>query len=355
MQTKMFNNANHLWINTLAEIIDNGHILQSRNGECKEIIGFSAEIKNPINNIIFNPLRKFSLSYACAEVLWYLSGEKNIEMIQTYAPQYDRFAENGKAYGAYGDRWKNNPGFYQELNRYEDYACISDLKSDKNCNQLYALIKLLKQDPNTRQGIIIMWDSGDLIHAILKDHKDLPCTIALIFNIRNQNGIDRLYCNAIMRSNDAWLGLPYDIFAFTTIQRIIALELGIQLGEYHHYAVSEHLYKNNYKKIEDIFDNVDISSNMYDNTLQLKDYIESKRYTIYYNIGRVLQAEKHLRQGKSIFLLLETHFDMDSLYKDLLIGCATKFCKKEKINSEWFTNPIFQQLWQQQIEENKND
>jgi thymidylate synthase len=45
-----------------------------------------------------------------------------------------------------------------------------------------------------------------------------------------------------MRSNDAFLGLPHDIFAFTMMQEIAARELGIEIGKYHHSVASLHLY-----------------------------------------------------------------------------------------------------------------
>jgi thymidylate synthase len=48
-----------------------------------------------------------------------------------------------------------------------------------------------------------------------------------------------------MRSNDAILGLPYDVFLFTMLQELLACELGITLGVYHHVAGSLHIYERN--------------------------------------------------------------------------------------------------------------
>ncbi|MEZ5647222.1 MAG: thymidylate synthase [Burkholderiaceae bacterium] len=46
-----------------------------------------------------------------------------------------------------------------------------------------------------------------------------------------------------MRSNDAFLGLPHDIFSFTMLQELVARSVGMELGEYKHCAGSLHLYK----------------------------------------------------------------------------------------------------------------
>jgi len=48
-----------------------------------------------------------------------------------------------------------------------------------------------------------------------------------------------------MRSNDAFLGLPHDIFAFTMLQEVMARSLGVELGSYKHMVGSLHLYENN--------------------------------------------------------------------------------------------------------------
>jgi thymidylate synthase len=51
-----------------------------------------------------------------------------------------------------------------------------------------------------------------------------------------------------MRSNDAWLGLPHDIFCFTMIQELVARSLGFELGDYKHFAGSLHLYADDVEK-----------------------------------------------------------------------------------------------------------
>ncbi len=54
---------------------------------------------------------------------------------------------------------------------------------------------------------------------------------------------------AMMRSNDAYLGFPHDVFCFTMIQELIARSLGIRVGEYHHFATSLHLYEDHVAEV----------------------------------------------------------------------------------------------------------
>lgn len=336
MQIGSYATLNHLWWDTIKTIMHQGNELKSRAGVTKEILGFQATLVNPLNNILLKyPTRKFSLSYACAEVLWFLSGTNKINLIEAYAPQYKNFAEYGIAYGAYGARWAENPGFVSERIK----LCWRGVPNTSN--QLRAVIHLLKENPNTRQAIMTMWDSGDLLHAIAGDHKDLPCTLTLKFYVRN----NKLHLIADMRSNDAWLGVPYDIFCFTTIQRLIAAECKLGLGNYTHQAGSMHIYERNFEKIEKIIERYWSKS-----IAEQNDPVDNHKFSLQHNISNALNFEEEMRRTSLAYGNFENylengHHPMDNLFQDLAIGCTTKW--SESVNPQHFYNPIFQE-WQRQ-------
>jgi thymidylate synthase len=85
--------------------------------------------------------------------------------------------------------------------------------------------------------VLQLFDAADLAAS----HKEIPCTCTLQFLIRN----GRLHLVTYMRSNDAYIGLPHDVFAFTMLQEILARTLGVQLGPYKHLVGSLHLYDRN--------------------------------------------------------------------------------------------------------------
>lgn len=72
-------------------------------------------------------------------------------------------------------------------------------------------------------------------------NNDVPCTCVIQFFVRRRC----VYMHTHMRSNDAFLGLPHDIFSFTMLQEIAARELGYELGAYRHSVSSLHLYDDN--------------------------------------------------------------------------------------------------------------
>jgi thymidylate synthase len=55
-----------------------------------------------------------------------------------------------------------------------------------------------------------------------------------------------------MRSSDAWLGIPYDIFTFTMIQNYVASVLDVDLGQFHMFLGSSHLYIDNFDLAQDV-------------------------------------------------------------------------------------------------------
>jgi thymidylate synthase len=83
--------------------------------------------------------------------------------------------------------------------------------------------------------VIQLFEAGDI--ADERDG-DVPCTCTLQFLLRS----DRLHMLTYMRSNDAFWGLPHDVFCFTMIQEILARELAVELGTYKHMVGSLHLY-----------------------------------------------------------------------------------------------------------------
>ena len=54
----------------------------------------------------------------------------------------------------------------------------------------------------------------------------------------------KLNMAVVMRSNDLWFGFCNDQYCFANLQMLVAYELGIECGEYYHYAHNLHLYNN---------------------------------------------------------------------------------------------------------------
>lgn len=190
---------------------------ESRDGEVRgEIINAISVLKNPTKNILTSEQRNLSMRYAIGEMLWYMSGNRNLKEIQKYTRGWDRMSDDGVTVNSnYGYCIKEKYGF----------------------NQWDFIKTELKQNPNSRRAIIHIKEPSHYVS------KDVNCTVCLQFFIRN----DKLYLTTYMRSNDIWMGFPYDVFQFTNMQILMSMELGVELGTYTHIAGSLHLYERNVK------------------------------------------------------------------------------------------------------------
>jgi thymidylate synthase len=186
-------------------------------GETAEVIGALIEITNPRSRLSRSETRG-KLFSSLGELLWYLSKDNRLDFIEPYVSRYRDETEDGETvYGGYGPR----------------------LFGQRGPDQVANVIKLLRQRPSSRRAVIQIFDGED----IATEHKEVPCTTALQFFIRDE----RVEMVATMRSNDAYFGLPHDVFCFTMLQEIIARTLGRDLGGYRHFAGSLHLYKNRWE------------------------------------------------------------------------------------------------------------
>lgn len=198
-------------------------IQDSRDGlVVDEIINAVTVIKDPTRCIMKNNIRKMPMRYAVGELLWYLSGNNKLSAIQKFTKAWDRMSDDGEHVNSnYGYCLMHKFGF----------------------NQIEQALIQLRDNPNSRQVVLHIKEARNLID---NPTKDLNCTVCLQLFIRE----GKLYMTTYMRSNDLWMGFPYDVFQFTCLQILLAMELDVELGTYTHVAGSLHLYERDYAKGE---------------------------------------------------------------------------------------------------------
>lgn len=188
--------------------------ITATKGKFTERTGILLEITNPRARLSRSESRG-TLFSCIGEFLWYMSGVNDLNSIQYYLSGYHEYSDDGETlYGAYGPRLL--------------------FKLSNGLTQLQTIIKLLKSKNTSRRAVIQLYDKKDAT----KKTKDLPCTCTLQFLNRH----DRLNMVTNMRSNDAYKGLPHDVFAFTMIQEFVARSVKVDVGTYKHMVGSLHLY-----------------------------------------------------------------------------------------------------------------
>ena len=176
--------------------------------------------------IITLPERKLSYPFMFGEATWMLQGKNDVASVSKYVGGIKRFSDDGVTFfGAYGP---------------------------KIITQTSYVVDTLMKDNDSRQAVISIWRENP------RSSKDIPCTLTLQFFLREASDELWLHTIANMRSNDAWLGVPYDTFNFSAISFYIACCLGFRglkckLGELTIQAGSRHIYETDYKKLDNIF------------------------------------------------------------------------------------------------------
>ena len=107
-------------------------------------------------------------------------------------------------------------------------------------NQLEYVIETIKKDPNSRRIMIDLWCPEELHDMALT-----PCCYNLIFNA--QNG--KLYMQLNIRSSDVALGLPFNVFQFQVLHKLIAHECNLEPADMYVVISNAHYYDRHEKDL----------------------------------------------------------------------------------------------------------
>lgn len=215
-------NADSLWLQAAAWFKPGGlaTLQGGRGGETAEVLRAALTLKDPRQRWITSRAPAMNPAFALAEVIWIMSGRNDSAFLNYFNPVLPRFAGDGATYhGAYGYRLRKHFGI----------------------DQLERAFKALSVAPDSRQVVLQIWDSPtDMPHEDGRAQADdIPCNVVALLKLRG----GRLEWTQIMRSNDLIRGLPHNIVQFTSLQEILAGWLGVEVGSYHHFADSLHLYE----------------------------------------------------------------------------------------------------------------
>ena len=165
--------------------------------------------------------RKFNLAYLKREMAWYIKADPTDLSIAEHASQWGKIVANGKLNSNYGTYWFGKYGVQH-------------------------IVDLLNIDPMSRRAVIPMYGT-DLDHLDL-DAKDVPCTIAIEFRIRQ--GL--LNARVIMRSQDVLWGMANDLPTFSFLHEIVAALLNVPMGTLTVSVGSFHVYESKLEMLTNI-------------------------------------------------------------------------------------------------------
>lgn len=223
MQNKPVKSANVAWLTELSNVLNDGTDVSPRGQLTKELLQQTSviDMRRPVITL---PERHLSTKFLGGEAYWILSGDNRVETIAPYNKNIVNYSDDGRTFfGAYGPRIMS---------------------------QLNYIVDKLRSDADTRQAVLTIWRENP------PETKDVPCTVAVHFMIRD----NKLNCHVYMRSNDLWLGFPYDVFNFSMLSHLVCCRLNayvvaeggsiIEPGVLYHTASSRHIYMQHFEQAE---------------------------------------------------------------------------------------------------------
>jgi thymidylate synthase len=162
------------------------------------------------------------------ELVWFLKGETNAQyMLDNNCHIWDEWLdENTNLPNTYPQQWRN----------------FKSPNDEYGIDQIKNVIKSLKEDPYSRRHIVVAYNPMDAHLSALP-----ACHSFFQFYVRN----NKLSCLFYMRSNDLFLGNPYNIASYALLTHIIAKLTGYDVHELIYMGGDVHIYKNHIEQVKE--------------------------------------------------------------------------------------------------------
>lgn len=160
--------------------------------------------------------------------------------------------EDGKLGPVYGVQWRNweyithepaDGGTGRDYYGYE-YQVEDVYNVDvSSIDQIQQLIDGIKNDPYGRRHILSAWNVAKLDEMALP-----PCHCFAQFYV---SASGKLSCQLYQRSADVFLGVPFNIASYALLTHMIALQCGLDVGEFVWTGGDVHIYANHVEQVKE--------------------------------------------------------------------------------------------------------
>ena len=173
------------------------------------------------------------------ELLWLLSGSTNVSYLQENGVRiWNEWADADGSLGPiYGKQWR-----------------AWHTPSGETIDQISAVIEQIKTNPDSRRIIVSAWNPADLPDETRSPQENVlsgqmalaPCHAFFQFYVAK----GKLSCQLYQRSNDLFLGAPFNICQYAMLTMMIAHQCGLGVGDYVHTIGDAHLYTNHIEQAQ---------------------------------------------------------------------------------------------------------
>lgn len=208
------------YLDLMRHVIDHGADKEDRTGTgTRSVFGYQMRFDLQQGFPLLTT-KKVHLRSIVHELLWFLSGDTNIQYLKNHGVSiWDEWADDkGNLGPVYGSQWRNWP-----------------LPDGGHIDQISQVIEQIRSNPDSRRLIVSAWNVADVESMALP-----PCHLLFQFYVAN----GRLSCQLYQRSADIFLGVPFNIASYALLTMMVAQVCDLEPGEFVHTLGDAHLYSN---------------------------------------------------------------------------------------------------------------
>jgi thymidylate synthase len=228
------NKEEQKYLDLLQDILDNGSNRDDRTGVgTKSLFGTQLRFSLYNNKIPMLTTKKIFIRGVIEELLFFLRGETDTKKLEekgvmiwhgnTTREFLDKRGlqdyDDGEMGPRYGKQWRSWGSQF---------------------DQIGSVLKLLKNDPNSRRIVVSTWNVEDLDKMCLEPCIPLwQCYVA----------VDKLSLQWTQRSSDALLGFPWNLASFAILTKILAKTAGLEPHEVIFSGGDTHIYNSHTEQV----------------------------------------------------------------------------------------------------------
>lgn len=239
------------YLNTVKHILNNGELRDDRTGTGTISI-FGNQIRFDISEYVPLLTTKFVPWKSCIqELLWFVKGKtdsKELEAVKVniWKDNTTRaFLDNrglvhlpeGDIGAGYGFQWRHFGADYVD--------CHTDYEG-KGFDQIADVIRQLRENPTSRRILFSAWNPAFLGKMALP-----PCHVLCQFYVSFKDNQKYLSCQMYQRSQDVFLGAPFNIFSYTALTYMLAKMCDMKPKELIISSGDTHIYKDHVEQMKE--------------------------------------------------------------------------------------------------------
>lgn len=258
------------YLNLLHRVLLNGEARGDRTG-VGTVSLFGEQIRCDLSaGFPLLTTKKMAWKSVVGELLWFLKGssdERELAEIthgtregvatiwtpNALAPYWQPKAkfegDLGRIYGVQWRKWQSHTvKSYKDAVSHEDgsttYFDAKVLLEEHD--QIKNIINTIKTNPNDRRMVLTAFNVGEIGQMALP-----PCHMFAQFYVGNREGIQRVSCQVYIRSNDLFLGLPFNIVSYALLTHLIAQVTDCDVGDLIITIGDAHIYSNHVEQVKE--------------------------------------------------------------------------------------------------------